>query len=66
MIQGGNGTGSIVSEPPGIACPPTCTAPFPASSQVTLIASPDAASPFLSWSSAAPCRPPTHAAALWR
>ena len=49
MIRGGNGTGSIVSEPPGIACPPTCTAPFPASSQVTLVASPDAAAPFLSW-----------------
>ena len=49
MIRGGNGTGSIVSEPPGIACPPTCTAPFPASSQVTLIALPDPASPFLGW-----------------
>ena len=48
----------------GIACPPTCTAPFPAGSQVTLVASPDPASPFLSWSSAAPCRPPTRAAAL--
>ena len=49
VIRSGNGTGSIVSEPPGIACPPTCTAPFRASSQVTLIASPDPASPFLSW-----------------
>jgi hypothetical protein len=49
VIRGGNGTGSIVSEPPGIACPPTCTASFPAGSQVTLVASPDPASPFLSW-----------------
>jgi hypothetical protein len=45
----GNGTGSIVSEPPGIACPPTCTAPFAAGSQVTLVAQPDPATPFLSW-----------------
>jgi Divergent InlB B-repeat domain len=49
VIRGGNGTGSITSEPSGIACPPTCTALFPAGSQVTLVALPDAASPFLSW-----------------
>jgi hypothetical protein len=49
VIRGGNGTGSIVSEPRGIACLPTCTASFPAGSQVTLVASPDPASPFLSW-----------------
>lgn len=46
---GGDGTGSVVSEPPGIACPPTCEAPFPAGSQVTFVARPDAARPFLSW-----------------
>ena len=49
VIPGGNGTGSIASEPPGIACPPTCTASFPAGSQVTLVASPDPASPFIGW-----------------
>jgi Divergent InlB B-repeat domain len=49
VIKGGNGTGSIVSEPAGIACPPTCTAAFPAGAQVTLVAQPDPASPFLSW-----------------
>jgi hypothetical protein len=49
VIRGGNGTGSIVSEPAGIACPPTCTASFPAGSQMTLVAVPDPASPFLSW-----------------
>ena len=49
VIRAVDGTGSIISEPRGIACPPTCTAPFPAGSQVTLVASPDAASPFLSW-----------------
>jgi Divergent InlB B-repeat domain len=49
VIKGGNGTGSIVSEPAGIACPPTCTAAFPAGSQVTLVAQPDPAFPFLAW-----------------
>jgi hypothetical protein len=49
VIPRGNGSGGIVSEPPGIACPPTCTAPFPAGSQVTLVATPDPATPFLKW-----------------
>ena len=49
MIRGGNGAASIVSEPAGIACPPTCTAPFPYGTEVTLIAPPDPAAPFLSW-----------------
>ena len=47
--RGGDRTGSIVSEPAGIACPPTCQAPFPYGTQVTLVARPDPASPFLSW-----------------
>ena len=45
---GGEG-GSVVSEPPGIACPPKCDAPFPAGSAVTLVARPDPSAPFLSW-----------------
>ncbi len=49
VIPGGDGTGSVVSEPAGIACPPTCTAPFPFGTEVTLVARPDAAAPFLSW-----------------
>jgi hypothetical protein len=49
VILRGNDTGSIVSEPLGIACPPTCAAPFPAGSQVTLVAAPDPATPFLKW-----------------
>jgi hypothetical protein len=49
VVKSGNDTGTVVSEPPGIACPPTCTASFPAGSQVTLVAAPDPASPFLSW-----------------
>jgi hypothetical protein len=49
VIRAGDGTGRIVSEPAGIACPPTCTAPFPYGTEVTLIAEPDPAAPFLSW-----------------
>lgn len=32
----GEGSGSIVSSPAGITCPPTCSAPFPSGSVVTL------------------------------
>jgi len=49
VIRGGDGTGSILSEPAGIVCPPTCTAPFPYGTEVTLVARPDPARPFLSW-----------------
>ncbi|MGZ8782582.1 MAG: InlB B-repeat-containing protein, partial [Gaiellaceae bacterium] len=46
---GGLATGTIRSEPPGIACPPTCEAPFPYGSRVALIAVPDPATPFVGW-----------------
>jgi len=49
VIRGGDLTGRVVSEPSGISCPPTCAAPFPAGTRVTLVAQPDAAAPFLSW-----------------
>jgi hypothetical protein len=49
VVPGDYDSGSIVSEPAGISCPPTCTARFPFGSEVTLIAQPDPASPFLSW-----------------
>jgi hypothetical protein len=49
VIRRGDGTGSIVSEPAGISCPPTCEAPFLLGSDVTLVARPDPAAPFLSW-----------------
>ena len=49
VVRGGSGAAGIASEPPGIACPPTCTARFPYLTQVTLIAQPDPAAPFLSW-----------------
>ena len=35
-----DGLGRVTSEPPGINCPGTCTAPFAGNSQVTLIATP--------------------------
>lgn len=50
VILGGDGTGGVVSDPPGVLCPPTCTGVhFPPGTLVTLVARPDAASPFLSW-----------------
>ena len=49
VVRGGTGAASIVSEPPGIACPPTCIAPFAYGTVVTLIALPDPAAPFLAW-----------------
>ena len=47
---GGNGTGSIVSAPSGLACASgTCTGKFPAGTQVQLTAAPTSGS-FLGWS----------------
>jgi len=52
VATGGPGGGTITSSPAGIACPSTCSAPFPAGAIVTLAAAPDAASEFDSWSGA--------------
>jgi hypothetical protein len=49
VIRGGDGSGTIVSEPAGIACPPTCTARFPYGAVVTLVALPNPGAPFISW-----------------
>jgi Divergent InlB B-repeat domain len=50
VIKVGNDTGTIVSEPAGIACPPTCSGVnFPFGSQVTLVAIPNPAFPFVRW-----------------
>jgi hypothetical protein len=46
----GDGGGTVTSAPPGIACGPTCSAPFPGGSRVTLRATPDASSRFAGWS----------------
>jgi hypothetical protein len=47
--RGGPETGTVVSEPAGIACPPTCEAPFPYGARVVLVALPDPTAPFVSW-----------------
>ncbi|HEX4930380.1 MAG TPA: hypothetical protein VFV62_06680 [Gaiellaceae bacterium] len=49
VIPGEYDAGIVVSEPAGISCPPTCTARFPFGAEVTLVARPDPAAPFLSW-----------------
>lgn len=49
----GNGTGTVVSDPPGIDCGLTCRGLFPYGSTVTLAATPAPDSTFLGWSGAA-------------
>jgi len=44
-----SGLGSVTSDPPGIACPGTCFAAFPAFSDVELRAKPDKGQRFLGW-----------------
>jgi Divergent InlB B-repeat domain len=44
------GSGTVASVPPGIGCPPTCTAPFPNGTTVTLTATPTGGSTFGGWS----------------
>lgn len=43
------GTGTVVSQPAGIACPGTCTASFPAGTEVTLSATAGSNWSFASW-----------------
>ena len=45
----GRGRGTVRSRPPGIECPPTCTAPFPTGTQVALDAARGAGSSFAGW-----------------
>lgn len=49
---GGSGSGSVQSSPAGITCPSTCSALFPATSIVTLAATPQPNSTFAGWSGA--------------
>ena len=44
-----SGLGTLVSDPPGISCPGTCEAEFPAFSDVELHAKPDKGGSFLGW-----------------
>lgn len=48
------GTGAVTSTPAGIACPGTCSAEFDFDDEVTLAATPDAASSFTGWSERCP------------
>ena len=45
----GTGTGTVTSTPPGIMCPPTCEASFPAASNVQLDAQAGLRSGFTGW-----------------
>lgn len=45
----GTGTGTVTSNPVGISCQPTCSANFPANTQVTLTATAAAGSSFAGW-----------------
>src|SRR5208282_1956169 len=45
----GTGTGTVTSNPVGISCQPTCSANFPANTQVTLTATAAAGSRFAGW-----------------
>jgi hypothetical protein len=49
VVRSGTGGGTVTSNPVGIACPPTCSAPFPVNAQVTLTARHNATSTFDGW-----------------
>ncbi len=49
IVPEGTGTGTVVSSPAGIECGGTCSAKFAENTQVTLTASPDSESLFVSW-----------------
>lgn len=46
----GSGTGTLTSSPAGLNCGSTCSASFSANTTVTLTATPDTGSAFISWS----------------
>jgi uncharacterized protein (DUF2141 family) len=49
-VEGGKGTGTITSDPPGISCPEDCTELYWKNEVVTLTATPAANSMFSGWS----------------
>ncbi len=49
VIKEGTGDGTVVSNPSGIECDPTCSADFKEGEKVILKASPDSESLFVSW-----------------
>lgn len=52
VTRGGSGSGTVTSNPAGISCGSSCTAPFNAGTTVTLSAAPAAGSTFVGWSGA--------------
>jgi hypothetical protein len=46
----GNATGTVTSDPAGIACGDVCAAPFPPGAAITLTATPDEGATFEGWS----------------
>jgi hypothetical protein len=53
VAEAGTGSGTVTSNPAGIACQPTCSAPFASGTQVVLTATPATGSTFAGWG--APC-----------
>ncbi len=57
LVLNGTGTGSVLSSPAGINCPKkACLANFTENTIVTLTATPDAGSSFISWNGLAGCK----------
>ncbi len=52
VTTAGAGTGTVASTPAGITCPGTCTASFPAGTQVSLAATPGSTFTFVGWGGA--------------
>jgi hypothetical protein len=52
VMKGGTGSGSVISNPPGIACGADCTESYANGAQVTLTAMPAADSVFAGWAGA--------------
>ena len=49
IFMNGTGGGTVTSDPPGIMCPPTCTAYFPQNTILTISAQPYPGSAWTSW-----------------
>jgi hypothetical protein len=63
IVMSVSGLGRVVSDPPGISCPGTCAAEFPAFSTVRLHAKPEKGEKLLTWGG--DCRSPTRSCRLY-